>query len=221
MTSPAEPPAKRKTRKGVPAEQKGTKAAGYLHGYILLQVVRSHVAHPAISATTIAALDQHLKPNFLADLQNALHAASGSDRAAVKMAADLHQEAAEQATKGSLIATDIPKVKDTFLIMNFSLLLASGLESWVPNVFSPPDSLYNQAHGLVYVENFCFVASSFAYIFGPGPVFIGFEVESQIRPKKKSVRTFDVPPASKFVRILRPTSLVTQICPNFASDLEK
>ncbi|KAJ6485976.1 hypothetical protein C8R45DRAFT_1098713 [Mycena sanguinolenta] len=187
-TPPAEAPAKKKTRKGgkkkskppqyhlrkdqVPAEQKGTKAVGYLHGYILLQVVRSDVPPPAADAAAIATFDRRLKPNFLADLQNALRAASGSNRAAVKMAADLRQEAAREAENGSTIAKDILKVKDTFLIMTFSLVLASGLESWMPDVFGPPDSLYNQAHELVYMESFRLVTSSFAYIF-LGPTMSG------------------------------------------------
>ncbi|KAF7373973.1 hypothetical protein MSAN_00610000 [Mycena sanguinolenta] len=83
-----------------------------------------------------------------------------------------HLEAAQEAAKGSLIAKDILKVKETFLITTFSLVLASGLESWSPDVFGPPDSLYNQAHELVYFESFRLVASSFAYIF-LGPTMSG------------------------------------------------
>lgn len=57
------------------------------------------------------------------------------------------------------------RVEERFLIKIFSGVLSAGLEVWCPDLLSPPDSIYNQVHEIVFTQTFKSVAASFAYRF--------------------------------------------------------
>ncbi|KAF7377052.1 hypothetical protein MSAN_00123300 [Mycena sanguinolenta] len=144
--------------------QRGTKNTCYLHGYLLLQIVRSDIPPPAVTQQSITAFERRWTPNFLSTLQATLRAAKGDNIGASQMAADLRRRAQKEAKAGSQIAKDILQVKETYLVHTYSILLASGLETWAPDVMGAPDTPYNQVHATVFFESFSMVATSFAYV---------------------------------------------------------
>lgn len=75
----------------------------------------------------------------------------------------LRAQAQVDSNRGSMIAKNILRVNDSFLTTIFSMLLTCGLTQWCPDVASPPDTLYNMAHELIFVESYKAVAGSFAY----------------------------------------------------------
>ncbi|KAF8175304.1 hypothetical protein K438DRAFT_1458087, partial [Mycena galopus ATCC 62051] len=139
--------------------------AGYLHGYILLGVVRSDVPPPKPPAGAITSFERRWKPDFFEKLRDTLRTTSSSTTGAARMVTQLREDAKVQADQGSNIAKDILKVKETFLIKLYGLVLTAGLDAWRPDIMGPPDSLYNQAHEIVYFESFRLLAGSFAYVF--------------------------------------------------------
>jgi hypothetical protein len=56
-------------------------------------------------------------------------------------------------------------VEEAFLLKIFSGVLTAGLESWCPDILSPPDTLYNQTHEIIFTQTLRSVGNSFAYRF--------------------------------------------------------
>ncbi|KAJ7362632.1 hypothetical protein DFH08DRAFT_930881 [Mycena albidolilacea] len=152
-------------RDQIPDEQKGTKAARFLHGYILFGLVRADVQPPVTVPATVTAFEEHWEPSFVEKLRQTLRTATTSDSGASKMVLQLRADAAKEAARGSKIAKDILEVKETHLLSAFSLVLAAGLEHWRPDLLGAPDSLYNQVHETVFLESFRKVAGNFSYVF--------------------------------------------------------
>ncbi|KAK6988941.1 hypothetical protein R3P38DRAFT_2572359 [Favolaschia claudopus] len=154
-------------RDQIPTALKGTKDAGYLHGYILFGMVRSDSAPSRPSASAIATFEKRYTPNFLQELQQILRTTVPHSKAA-KMVAMIREGAKREAGNGSQIAKDILEIKETFLLSTYTMVLAAGLEVWCPDVLGAPDSLYNQVHETVFFESFRSANISYAYrIKGP------------------------------------------------------
>ncbi|KAK7020021.1 hypothetical protein R3P38DRAFT_3318933 [Favolaschia claudopus] len=153
----------------IPTALKGTKDAGFLHGYILFGMVRSDSAPSPPSASAIATFEKRYTPNFLPELQQMLRNAALHNKAA-NMVARVREGAKREARNGSQIAKDILEIKETFLLSTYTMVLAAGLEVWCPDVLGAPDSLYNQVHETVFFESFWSANISYAYrIKGPTP----------------------------------------------------
>jgi hypothetical protein len=146
-------------------DQRHVKAAGYLHGYILLELTRADAAPPMPTPAVLATFDQRWEPGFLPDLRRRLRDTSTAVVGTSRMVSDLRKRAEKDAAKGSNIAKDILEVKDTFLTIIFSRVLVAGLTHWCPDLMGPSDSPYNQVHETVYLETFRLVAGSFSYYF--------------------------------------------------------
>jgi hypothetical protein len=77
----------------------------------------------------------------------------------------LRTQAEEDRNNGSIIAGNILRIEEAFLLKFFLGVLMAGLESWCPDVLSPPDTLYNQTHEIVFTQTLRCVCNSFAYRF--------------------------------------------------------
>ncbi|KAJ7920905.1 hypothetical protein B0H13DRAFT_2318958 [Mycena leptocephala] len=149
----------------IPPQFKGTKDSGYLHGYILWGITRSDTAPMRPSTSFMAAYERRREPGFLATLKQTLRSATTAHVGAAKMVKLLRTQAEEDRNNGSIIAGNILRVEEAFLLKIFSGVLTAGLESWCPDVLSPPDTLYNQTHEIVFTQTLRSVGNSFAYRF--------------------------------------------------------
>lgn len=68
------------------------------------------------------------------------------------------------AGKRNPIAKNILQIDEQFLHIIFSAIISAGLSEWRPDLLGgTPDSLYNQAHELIALNTFKYVASNHAY----------------------------------------------------------
>lgn len=117
------------------------------------------------STSFMAAYERRREPGFLATLKQTLRSATTAHVGAAKMVKLLRTQAEEDRNNGSIIAGNILRVEEAFLLKIFSGVLTAGLESWCPDVLSPPDTLYNQTHEIVFTQTLRSVGNSFAYRF--------------------------------------------------------
>ncbi|KAJ6524070.1 hypothetical protein DFH09DRAFT_1096231 [Mycena vulgaris] len=113
--------------------------------------------------TKLNAFEERYAPGFLSILETNLRKTSTSTVGAALMAKELRKKAEDAVKHGSTIAKHILRIHETFIIEIYSGVLCAGLTAWRPDFSSPPDTPYNKAHSLVFVETFESVASSFAY----------------------------------------------------------
>ncbi|KAJ7163396.1 hypothetical protein C8R43DRAFT_1123010 [Mycena crocata] len=162
-------------RKDKPYQLKKTKIAqeflgtkrecAHLHGYILYGITRSDVPPLVPTPDHLIRFEGRHEPGFLAELEAKLQAPNGfgEELGAADMVSILRRNAAEDAHLGCTIASNILLVPETLLTLIYSAVLAAGLEYFLPDILSPPDTLYNQIHQLVLVQTFQIVCSAFAY----------------------------------------------------------
>ncbi|KAF8142569.1 hypothetical protein K438DRAFT_1784590 [Mycena galopus ATCC 62051] len=84
----------------IPVEQMDTKAAGYLHGYILLGVPRSDIAPPLPTACIIADFQDRWEPGFMEKLCQTLCNTSNSTVGASQMVTKLRTKATKSLEAG-------------------------------------------------------------------------------------------------------------------------
>ncbi|KAJ6452863.1 hypothetical protein C8R47DRAFT_1168708 [Mycena vitilis] len=146
-------------------EFQGTKECAHLHGYILYGITRSDVPPLVPTPDHLGRFEGRNEPGFLAELEAKLRAPNGfgEELGAADMVSILRRNATEDARLGCTIASNILLVPETLLTLIYSAVLAAGLEYFLPDILSPPDTLYNQIHQLVFVQTFQIVCSAFAY----------------------------------------------------------
>ncbi|KAJ6523266.1 hypothetical protein DFH09DRAFT_1330144 [Mycena vulgaris] len=159
----AKPPQYHLKRDQIPEEHKGLKESIFLHGYILYGVCRSDIAPPLPTPVLLAAFDQRYEPGYLTTLEDKLRRAKKDEDGATAMVTLLRAQATTDQVENSHIAKKILSIGVSFLTGIFSQLLAAGFEQWCPDLLGPPDSVYNQAHEIIFIQTFKSAANSFAY----------------------------------------------------------
>ncbi|KAJ7922127.1 hypothetical protein B0H13DRAFT_2306004 [Mycena leptocephala] len=151
------------TKEQVPKEFLGLKNCIFLHGYIAYMITRSDVPPPLPGAALITAHERIFEPKFLAALDERLRTTSTRHVGAGAMVKALRDKATADLSSGSQIAKHILDIGEPFLLTIFSAILHAGLEKWCPDINSPPDTLYNRAHEIVFVQTFHSVAIGLGY----------------------------------------------------------
>ncbi|KAJ7150884.1 hypothetical protein C8R43DRAFT_1127808 [Mycena crocata] len=167
---PAKVPQYHLKKDQIPEGQKGTKDCVFLHGYILYGITRSDSPPPLPTTELLNAFKERYQPGFLAALEDKLRKPSTPHEGASHMVQLLRDQATNDVALGSRIAKNVLRIGDIYLTTIFSGLLSAGFTRWCPDILSPPDTVYNQAHEIIFIQTFKAVASSFAYrILGPIP----------------------------------------------------
>ncbi|KAJ6610133.1 hypothetical protein B0H10DRAFT_1793293 [Mycena sp. CBHHK59/15] len=131
-----------------------------IHLRLLWGLTKATDAPPTPSKELLNDFERRFGPaTRLAGLKNELKKVP-SHQDAVEMARALRTRVSLQR---STIATNIGRVKDSFLGKTFSIVLAAGLKKWCPDILGSPDSLYNQVHQQVAVQSFKVAAAGFGY----------------------------------------------------------
>ncbi|KAJ7226541.1 hypothetical protein B0H12DRAFT_1267593 [Mycena haematopus] len=157
-------------RDQVSEEHNGVKDAVFCHGYILLGITSSDRAPPVPTPELFAQFNERYNPTFLTKLEEKLRTSSSRHSGAAHMVKLLRDQATKDLQRGSQIAKNILRIGDTYLTTIFSALLSAGFTQWVPDILSPHDTVYNQAHEIVFIQTFKAVANSFGYrTLGPMP----------------------------------------------------
>ncbi|KAJ7855345.1 hypothetical protein B0H13DRAFT_1903173 [Mycena leptocephala] len=149
----------------IPEKFKNTKNCGYLHGYILLGIVSAKVAAASPDAAHIAKFNSRSEPGFLAALEDKLRTQSNEQTGAAKMVSFVRKAAKAEDLNGGLIAKQILLIPESCLLAIYSAVLSAGLDHWQPDMLSPPDTIYNRIHQMVYTHTFKFALAAFAYRF--------------------------------------------------------
>jgi hypothetical protein len=126
-------------------------------------ITRSDVPPPLPGAALITAHERIFEPKFLAALDERLRTTSTRHVGAGAMVKALRDKATADLSSGSQIAKHILDIGEPFLLTIFSAILHAGLEKWCPDINSPPDTLYNRAHEIVFVQTFHSVAIGLGY----------------------------------------------------------
>ncbi|KAJ7243884.1 hypothetical protein B0H12DRAFT_1236243 [Mycena haematopus] len=128
-------------------------------------ITRSDAAPPLPGPAQIKAFERRFEPDFLLKLENRLRTTSTSHVGAAAMVKQLKAKATADLPLGTKIAKNILSIGDTFLLEMFSGLLFAGLDEWCPDIMSPPDTLYNRAHQIIFLQTFNSVAVGYGYRF--------------------------------------------------------
>ncbi|KAJ7159877.1 hypothetical protein C8R43DRAFT_1124237 [Mycena crocata] len=149
----------------IPKEFIGTRDAAHTHGYILYGITRSDAAPAQPSDEHIARFNLRYVPGFIATLEDRLRKEASEHSGAAAMVKFLRTSARENARQGCNIASNILGINEAFLLAIYSAVLNAGLEFFLPDLLSPPDTIYNQIHELVFIQTFRIVCAGFAYKF--------------------------------------------------------